>query len=353
MQITFLVGNGFDLGVGLKTSFEDFCKWYVQQDSKTNTIENFKEEIKNDLKTWADFEMALGKYTEKFSPETVEAFYECYEDAHDSVVEYLQKVKTDFMLEDLTDEDIETMRNGISNYYQELNPKENTLFSGIEKQDEAYNTRIQFISFNYTDCLDRYVKLVSNEPLRTWDYNGKREFAVNPEVLHIHGTETNFPILGVSEKYQIVNQELLSVDGFAEMMVKPQSVQFIGEPWYEDAMSEINQSQIICITGMSLGESDSLWWEKINQWIRGNTTRRLIVFWYETQPLNRISILQDYTTRNKVKEKLLSYSGLTKEQKEALKSRIHIVINTKSVLQIPKHEEESEKIGERKELATV
>ena len=31
MQITFLVGNGFDITAGLDTSYSAFYKWYCQQ----------------------------------------------------------------------------------------------------------------------------------------------------------------------------------------------------------------------------------------------------------------------------------------------------------------------------------
>lgn len=90
MNITFLVGNGFNISAGVDTSYESFYKWYYSQPSQTVTILNFKEEIRNDIedgvKNWADFETGLGKYTSHFSLENVNAFFECREDAIENII---------------------------------------------------------------------------------------------------------------------------------------------------------------------------------------------------------------------------------------------------------------------------
>ena len=47
MRITFLIGNGFDLNLGLKTRYTDFSPYYCDMPSPL----------------WADFEKALGECT--------------------------------------------------------------------------------------------------------------------------------------------------------------------------------------------------------------------------------------------------------------------------------------------------
>ena len=63
MNITFLVGNGFDMSLGIDTSYRGFYQWYCEQPSNSDHIEKFKEHIKNDIEgdgeNWADFEMGL------------------------------------------------------------------------------------------------------------------------------------------------------------------------------------------------------------------------------------------------------------------------------------------------------
>ena len=54
MNVTLILGNGFDLNMGLLTSYSDFYKYYLQVDSpkSTNLI---KQEIGEKPRNWADF----------------------------------------------------------------------------------------------------------------------------------------------------------------------------------------------------------------------------------------------------------------------------------------------------------
>ena len=61
MKITFLIGNGFDLGVGLKTRYSDFVPYYLSLPDNDPDIIAFKSIIESDKETWADAELALGK----------------------------------------------------------------------------------------------------------------------------------------------------------------------------------------------------------------------------------------------------------------------------------------------------
>lgn len=58
MNITFLVGNGFDLNLGLRTSYETFYKYYIKKEPH-DLIAKF---IKDDYRLWADLELGLGEF---------------------------------------------------------------------------------------------------------------------------------------------------------------------------------------------------------------------------------------------------------------------------------------------------
>lgn len=48
MNITFLLGNGFDIGLGLKTGYENFYDAYSEIQSKDNkNINSFNTMLKN------------------------------------------------------------------------------------------------------------------------------------------------------------------------------------------------------------------------------------------------------------------------------------------------------------------
>lgn len=45
--VTFIIGNGFDIGLGMKTRYSDVYDEYVKTPSATEVIRAFKEELSN------------------------------------------------------------------------------------------------------------------------------------------------------------------------------------------------------------------------------------------------------------------------------------------------------------------
>lgn len=64
MNVTFLIGNGFDLNLGLATQYPDFLKEYlVDNPDDTAEIRTFKEDIrKRDAEDQANNVDRLGEY---------------------------------------------------------------------------------------------------------------------------------------------------------------------------------------------------------------------------------------------------------------------------------------------------
>src|SRR4030042_7161128 len=94
MNILFLIGNGFDLNLGLKTSYGDFYKYYIKVKSQSSAINQLKNEISGDLKHWSDLEIALGKYTENFK--SVSEFDEVFDDLGDRLADDLEQEEKRF-----------------------------------------------------------------------------------------------------------------------------------------------------------------------------------------------------------------------------------------------------------------
>lgn len=46
MTITFLIGNGFDINIGMATRYKDFYKYYVNLPSECDLIESLKEKYR-------------------------------------------------------------------------------------------------------------------------------------------------------------------------------------------------------------------------------------------------------------------------------------------------------------------
>ena len=64
-QILYIIGNGFDLAHGMKTSYEDFHQWLLDngESSAVNRIESLYPNMKNNEGRWCDVESAFGSIT--------------------------------------------------------------------------------------------------------------------------------------------------------------------------------------------------------------------------------------------------------------------------------------------------
>ena len=91
MIITFLIGNGFDRNLGLKTTYADFVKHYKTIPQKSETLKNFQEYIQDNEELWSSAEIAMGEYTSQFEKGAAIAFSECHTDFCEQLALYLKK----------------------------------------------------------------------------------------------------------------------------------------------------------------------------------------------------------------------------------------------------------------------
>lgn len=334
MYITFLVGNGFDIASGLDTSYAAFYNWYCNQPSTSPLVGELKKNIINCGENWADFEIGLGKYTSSFRHGMEPDFFGCYEDAHEKMIEYIEGEGNQVDFSSLESE-IEQMKIGLLNFYEELSSQERQAIQSVYRRDRTNDTILQFISFNYTNALDRCVSLLAKEPLNEWTANNVvHTFRVSSSVVHVHGTIDEYPILGVNDKSQIACPDLCQVRQFSEVMIKPESIDAIGRFWHEDARKRIADSSIVCVYGMSLGDSDKIWWQNLMHWLANNRNGHLIIYWYAREKQYSRSILKRNSEIDRVKKRIVSFLEATNAFSEFVQERIHVILNTNNVLKI-------------------
>lgn len=63
-KTVFVVGNGFDLNLGLKTSYKDFMKSHWFSDIKNNFLVDYLRE-RQSLNLWIDIENELSEYSQR------------------------------------------------------------------------------------------------------------------------------------------------------------------------------------------------------------------------------------------------------------------------------------------------
>ena len=107
-------------------------------------------------------------------------------------------------------------------------------------------------------------------------YNNSFKTIVS-SAIHIHGT-INDPILGVDNASQIFNEELIKSGDVIGYLVKPLINTTLGSLVDAKAKKTIINADLICIYGMSLGETDATWWKLVGDKLQKGSIVVLYVY---------------------------------------------------------------------------
>jgi len=212
--VTWIIGNGFDICVGLKTRYTDFYKEYTATASNDEVIERFKKEILQDeafgWKNWADFELGMGEQSQLFDGEIpAKDFLNCYSDFVKKFNAYLDRECAKIQWNDVDGRVLADFGKTIMDFNSYLatissNYIQNTLRINTNSSIHAHS----FLQFNYTDAFDNLLRL-------GWpEYTGMN--------LHIHGKINENPIIGVDSTRQIQNSIISRDTNVRKIFVKQQ-----------------------------------------------------------------------------------------------------------------------------------
>lgn len=344
MNITFLIGNGFDKALGLKTAYMDFYKWYMGRSTAKlpPCVRKFRSEIKdfvckdgNINPYWADAERGLANYTERFLTYEVEDFIKCYSDFSRHLMKYLNE-QSKKISSGLARRMGEAFIPQLFNFYQEVDPINRDIFEKLRMETKG-EAKLNIVTFNYTKSIDKVFKTLSSNPLGSWKSNdGKTHSMITGTLVHAHGYTDRWPIMGVCDPVSIKKQALLRDSIFRSIMVKKESIKRTGERWRSQVIELIRKSKVICIFGMSIGETDSDYWEMIIQWLNEDPNRQLIVFWRGADPKYiPISINEKVQAEDDVVGKLCAHLENRSDKLGKLRNRIHVVIRAGKMFVLP------------------
>ena len=279
-MVTFFIGNGFDLQIGLKTKFEHFYDTYaVVHEEDSDVIIKFKNDITEDkdkygnYEKWADFESYLGKYIERYS--NSEHILEWFNDFVFEFDRYLVYECAKIDWENIDKTTINNFRNSIRTFYsniKSIRPDDSLRMNYIE-------TSVNFIQFNYTDAFNR---LIEEADIGSFGRNkGFKGIVKLGDNLNVHGTcGGGHIVMGLDNETQIVNKPL--IDSTKDFIVKPLYLNMHHErdvnqtDIRETALAAISKSSVFCAFGCSMGETDIYWWEAVGERLKAENVRFVI-----------------------------------------------------------------------------
>jgi hypothetical protein len=341
MNITFLIGNGFDVGMGLRSKFSHYFQQYIDESKdKKESLKELSKRIEENKDEWSYFERKLGEYTEEFTIETQEVFKAQLRDFELGFIKYLKKEENTLVYDQQKIR--ETFGKAFLSYYKNENLTAGSeeavthQYSRFNQDHKVYN----FVNFNYTDILEKCLSVFPDKIITKRRVNGMDYVDKLGEIVHIHGHKDKLPLMGVNDVTQIKNKELANDKKFVKFIVKPLLNKANRTNYDKKAMNLISNSHIICIYGMALGETDKDWWKLILRWLNSDSNRQLVVFDYD-KDYNESTQFDFLDKEDSIIERFGLYGEEEKINVESLRTRIHIAVH-KNIFELNLRKEESE-----------
>lgn len=283
MVITHIIGNGFDINQGLKTSYKDFYRdYYLKQDSSESVIDELKSAISGDIENWSDLELAIGKYTAHIA--SVEDLDIVMSDLQENLANYIAEI--DSKQHTVEKKSADEIRQDLISPYRHLKAREIESFNTL-KMNFGNVSDVNVLSFNYTSTLEKILQLDNGRMLGA-DGNSK---PILRKMTYIHNSIENKGsiVLGVDNPLQIENQAFQK-DNIAQLyLVKPKIIENAGALNEREALRKLEQANVISIFGVSLGETDTTWWKAIGHAVNSSPSRCLIYYNFDLKNQSNIN----------------------------------------------------------------
>lgn len=276
MNITFLIGNGFDLRLGLKTSFSDFYEVYIKlnESNPDPIIKEFCTVLKNDCdkngryQNWSDFETEFPKYVKskedisRILGDFSQKFYMYLKEQENNIIPISNNMADNFM-------------NFVLESYKKIEfPSELKIIGNLIKDSSEFT--YNFVNFNYTNTLQ-----ILKDSIDDFHFDNNI-LSSDISELHIHGSINESIIIGIDNVSQLSFDSSREYD-IGRYCVKSEINDLMGNDNEELFSKIINQSDLIYIYGLSLGESDRSRRDLIRKWFISNDAHFLVVFQHNPQ----------------------------------------------------------------------
>jgi hypothetical protein len=320
MKVLYLLGNGFDLNLGLKTSYQDFYNHYQDIVTDSENIQKLKSDISYKHENWADLELALGNYTNKLN--SAEEFYEVFEDIVDKLGDYLETQEKDIESYNF---DKQILFNYLAFPENSLSTSDKNKINIFKSSWSNHQHLVDIITFNYTKTIEKiFGKQTKNIELEV--QKNKQPITFN-DIEHIHGYVDNRMVLGVNDISQISNKSFKTDQNVIDYLIKKDCNTAQKHEIDSLCYSKIKKANLICIFGCSIGETDKMWWELIGEHLNKEAHTRLLIF-SRGEKIPQRFIQKQLRFERSLKKIFLDKTNLSEDEKEKIEKKIIIGYNT-------------------------
>lgn len=338
MRITWIIGNGFDANLGLKTGYGDFRdKVYLSEtrnksDLRDKLVKRLDEADFSSLETarlWSDLEELLGRATSLYGEDEVDDFIETFEEMESLLTDYVHDQETR-LPKILQDACLAEFKDSIAHFDSRMAPRDKAAFKLDKRSDNHFH---RFISLNYTQALARFVAdaggtngLIDQHRIDNSTYN---DLVAAP--LYLHGAIgdeglSRDVVFGVDSAEQLVNGAYAADPLFVESWVKPyRNDRLFGNENERDFQGLIGDADVFCVYGCSMGDSDGRIWRAVGQRLMADAGSKLVLFIYELPNRHERKHRKYQDVREERRAAFQKVAGLTSDDMQLLQDRIFFV----------------------------
>ena len=257
-KILYIIGNGFDLAHGMKTSYEDFHQWLLDngESSAVNRIESLYPNITNNEGRWCDVESALGSITLEETINYDRNFQECSDEINCEDSSH-KAYRCGENLKNVADIFPGLLRDWVTSIStKDISPK-------FEIIKDA-----KFLSFNYTRTLEDAYQIKTDN------------------ILHIHETIIgNRPLVVGYGEARFEDDEYVSDDDTIDVVLIKNLLSYYRKPvdailketkpkeWFKG----LNEIESVIVYGHSCSKVDKPYFQKVAESINDNANWRFYV----------------------------------------------------------------------------
>ncbi len=312
MKLTYLIGNGFDIALGLNTRYSDFVGFlindlqeYLHPAMPGVTELDFKNAswLLNQIKEhrqefWSDAELAFGALPFKQEWANVEDVVRfSHQRFQSGMKKWLAKELKRINLAKSELEDLSSMFiiNCVTGWFPGATRGQISRFLPKDENRDADNAAIElnFVTFNYTDIIERLIDTRRGDIFNFKHYNRGISVMMG-DVCHVHGvclqeSLANTLIFGVNDANQITDPNAKDNVEVMARIIKQEYQGYADTGRMEVAREIISNSDYIITYGLSFGATDKIWWDTLLEFVR-DSSKRLIVCPYMTKDDSVLSL---------------------------------------------------------------
>ena len=310
MKCVFLIGNGFDLSLGLQTNPRTILEKYIDKakNSESPSEKSLAKAILDEgIDRWASFEFQLGRHSSDFAEDQADKYLDQADSFNGFLGNWLfnqeSKVSEEYISKNY--DNLKTL----AGFHERLKALNEEAIERLLQNHKSENVVVDLLSFNYTNILKRMYDAIGGKNTVLGNRNVNSRYLLGDFVFAHESLDEEDIVCGVDRADQLGNAKFRENPAVVNCLVKEEmqtNVLFSNNR--RRALQLISTANLICIFGMSLGETDQSWWESIAKRMSDDNTVLLVLFSHRaSSPEKNYSPIRDFRVLTNCQDSFLKY----------------------------------------------